>query len=130
MEQKVGFLGRGPRLRSANSFREISAKGSVPEPAALSELNAKRDGGAILRVGRRVLLGPAVVNSSEEFSVVNNDFGGWGLAVVARLRRVTKRPVEGRCPLEGEKLKKDEEQRLQQALPCRGDNPPDPAGFF
>lgn len=45
VEQKIGFLGQGPRLQSANSLRDISRKGALIEFSALDGPNA---GGSFL----------------------------------------------------------------------------------
>ncbi|TNN69352.1 hypothetical protein EYF80_020353 [Liparis tanakae] len=74
VEQKMGFLGQGPRLRSVDSLREVSRKGLAEKPAApamfseFSALDTKGAGRAFLPLGRNTLLGPNTpdVKSSEE----------------------------------------------------------------
>lgn len=69
-------------------------------PAAFTEFFAlDTTGGTLLCL--RILLEPKgpEVKSSEELSILNGACGSLGLAATARLRRVTKRPAEGRRAL-------------------------------
>lgn len=101
----MGFLGQGPRLWSANSLREISRKGLVVKlavPAAFIEFSALETtnaGGTLLFLeGRKFLLEPRApeAKSSEELSGLYVALGSLGLVGTVHLRRVTKRPAEGR----------------------------------
>lgn len=69
------------------AFTEFSALDSTSAAGSL----------LLLLEGRKILLEPKApeVNSSEELSLLDGALGGLGL-VAARLRRVTKRPAEGR----------------------------------
>lgn len=95
----MGLLGTDPRLFSANSLREISLKGLVDLGAftEFSALDRPNTGGALLLLeGRWFTLEPngLEVKSSDELSKLTVASGG--LVEVARLRRVTKRPPDGR----------------------------------
>lgn len=104
VEQKMGFLGQGPRLLSTSSLRDISRKELVAKhavPATFTEFSAlenKNAGGTLFPDGRRILSEPKApeVKSSEELSVLNFALEGLGLADTARLRRVTKWSAAGR----------------------------------
>lgn len=110
VEQKMGFLGQSLRLLSADSLRDISREGLVAKlaaPAAFTEFSAldTTNGWGTLALllleGRNILLEPKApeVKSSEELSILEVALGSLGLAATARLRRVTKRPAEGRPTL-------------------------------
>lgn len=101
----MGFLGQDPRMWCDNTLREMSfralgAKLELPERfAEFSLLDPRNAGGSFLLLeGLLTLLQPKAPegNSSDEFPKFNGALGFLDFAVTVRLRRVTKRPTDGR----------------------------------
>lgn len=81
------------------SFKVLAATLEIPEIFKFSVLDAGNAVGTfLLREGLRTLLQPKTseAKSSEEFTKLNDALGFLDFAVAMRLRRVTKRPTDGR----------------------------------